>query len=736
MCGLAGILALASPALANTFHAIPEHWLHALDAHLIHRGPDGQGRFRDAIPLTSTTQSTHQPGVLHVALIHRRLAILDPLGGRQPMLALRRAANQHPPSSPSSASSPSPPTPAPFLFLGPAGPPSPAPAQPAYAPIPPDDHLAALIFNGCIYNHAALRAQLLARGCHFTSHHADTEVLLQGALALGPTLPNHLDGMYAYALWQRRPAPASPSPRLTLARDPAGEKPLYLTAFSATDPRDPARTPLTVLAFASTVPALVALRRAANAPIAPDPLLASLWLRFGWWSQPPIDGLAEVPPGATLVFDAPRLAALANPANNLAPSLADALIAHPAHVVNIASRSALPLDADSLPAALQAAITSRLDADVPLGCFLSGGVDSSLVAALAHAALQRAGKPPLRTFSVRMPDSALDESAHALAVARHLGTNHLTLDAAPADSLHPHAAADDLLRLLTQLGLPLGDSSLLPTHWLAAAARQHVTVALGGDGGDELFAGYRRHRAFSLLHRFRTAMPLARAALTLPAAGRSRIAAALRATADSSPAAPYDELLALFPLHLFSSLLEPAFARRALDAAALPARRAHLRSLVDDARHDDFRRYLPFDLMRKLDTASMAVALEVRAPFLATDLVARALATPLAVVRSRRQPKGLLRDLARRLVPASVVERPKQGFAIPIDRWFRDDFRGLGSLLRDTLADTHTLDSLNIPFRPGAVHQLLDDHLRHRHNHGQRLFALLSLALFARSLRE
>jgi len=638
MCGLAGIL-------RTDGQAIPEAWLDALDAALVARGPDGHGRFRARVPTGGPGAQAGAPaggeGRCEIAFVHRRLAILDRAGGAQPMTI--------------------------------------------------DDGRGAVtvLFNGCIYNHRALRTDLEARGHRFRSDHADTETLLHGWREHGTDLPRQLEGMYAFAIWDAHAG------TLFVARDPFGEKPLWLA--------HPTRG---VFAFASMAAPLLqlwpeALRRADSGSVAE-------YLRrgYGWTVRSggrPSNGsdrdefvLAPLRPGSWLSVARNGVATSGTHHANLAPGeLAEAPTV------------------ERIGRALDAAVARRLDADVPLGCFLSGGVDSALIAATA---VRHAGR--LRTFCVRMPDAALDESERAAAIAAHLGTVHTTLDVDARGA----GAADDLCMLASSIGVPFGDSSILPTHWVSRAARDAVTVALSGDGGDELFLGYRRHVLADRIARLQRVLRLAPSRLPGPTLQRVRdIAADLPHTGVLAFAAPFPERL-VRELVPDAPMPEPSPIRSGRHGA-LRALRAH-----------DLHSYLPDDLLLKVDAGSMAVALEVRAPLLDRDLARMAVGAPIDALLSAppcRGRKALLRAVARRHLPAALVDGPKRGFAIPIGRWWRDDFGGLGALLRDALGRADPFGHLPIETR--IARRLMDDHLAGRADHGQRLFCLLTLALWAKS---
>jgi asparagine synthase (glutamine-hydrolysing) len=368
-----------------------------------------------------------------------------------------------------------------------------------------------------------------------------------------------------------------------------------------------------------------------------------------------------------------------------------------------------PLTIATLDEAIRRAVRERLEADVPLGCFLSGGVDSSLIASYAQEV-----KPDLATFTVRMPDPGLDESNAAEQIAAALGTSHTTLECGATP-------AEDLPRLIAQTGLPFGDSSLLPTHWLSRAVRRHATVALSGDGGDELFAGYDRHAAAARVG------PYARLLAHYPfgpgPGTRSRRARAAR-LADACRHDGYLDLVSVFPRSMLAQLgvEAPAEAPVAWDVGA---------ALAHDQGH-----YLPDDLLVKSDSAAMAAALEVRSPLLDARVVALANGAPVATLMPGGERKGLLRALARRRLPAPAMDRPKQGFAIPVGGWFRTDFGGMGSLLGDTLssADPLPVSALGCAIDLRYARRLLDEHLGGARDHSQRLYVLLVLALYARAL--
>lgn len=651
MCGIAGILRVtpvsAGPeALRHALsrphaEAIPEAWLDTLDASIKHRGPDGQGRFRDRA-------MRHDGAVVDVAFVQRRLSILDHVGGKQPMTA---------------------------------------------------DGVT-VVFNGCIYNHRELRRALVGLGHEFASDHSDTEVLVRGWKAWGSSLWERLDGMFAVAVWDHARA------ELVLARDKAGEKPLYLATVNPLHPFAGSQGVL----FGSVAGSLARLKcnLIGDEGCALDHAGTFEWLTYGFGGQPPVGDLESVWPG--------REARHCSWRDGHFGSCDGWWSAKPL------TRTSEPLSASALDAMLDRAVASRLEADVPLGCFLSGGVDSSLIAALAK---RRTGT--LHTFSVRMPDARYDESVHAEVAARHVGTVHRTLDC----DARP---ADDVVHLIHQIGLPLGDSSLLPTYWVSRAARQQVKVALTGDGGDELFGGYDRYRAHAVLARHGRWLSHLPSALLPRQDAKSRLDRAARLV-DAAKGDGYRDLVRIFPTnfwHLISPHHKPGV------PAVHENGRCHdpgnPRAPVSDPLRWDFDHYLPDDLLLKVDTASMAVALEARTPFLGSEVMEAALAAPLDVLMPRGERKGLLKQVARRYLPAEIVDRPKQGFAIPIGEWFRSGFGGMKALLMDHLNSVEPFGPprLGIDLNRRYIQQMVDEHMNNRRDHGQRLYMLLVLSIWAK----
>jgi asparagine synthase (glutamine-hydrolysing) len=550
------------------------------------------------------------------------------------------------------------------------------------------DDLLAIVFNGCIYNHRPLRAELSKAGRTFRSDHSDTEAAIQAFGQWKTAFASRMEGMFAIGVWDRKHG------RLVVARDRAGEKPLYVAEFVPGGGGYQADGK--VFAFASTVPALVRLMHESQCEAdVIDPKVMARWIRFGFDADVPYTGITAVRPGdhATTSGEA---SGWVHRAYYELPSRRE-----PGKSITL----------DDLDRVLAKAVAERMESDVPLGCFLSGGIDSSLIAAYASKA-----KPGLRTFCVRMKDPRLDESQHARTVARRIGSKHTTLEVSPKP-------AEDLVRLIAELGLPLGDSSLLPTAWVSRAARQHVTVALSGDGGDELFMGYDRYRAAQWLRQYGPMLS------TLPAGRLERFGPRTKLNklgrmAIAARYGGYEELLSIFPTPDLERVM----------TGIHPAETMHTQGgtrIADPARFDAGL-YLPEDLLRKVDTASMSVALEVRAPLLATSVMDLAMTLPTEVL-TNGGPKGLLRALARRYLPESITSRPKSGFAIPIGEWFRSDYGKLKTLLMDTANTPGAFDGLGVQINIKGVRAMIDEHMKGARDHGQRLYAVTVLGVWRKT---
>lgn len=660
--------------------SIPESWLDVLDEAVRHRGPDGAGWFRERV-------QGADGAVVDVALVHRRLSIIDIEGGHQPMVLGGAEAHGDPPRAGAWGSDEA------YRATRAHG----LKGCPRCAGL--GRGRVAVVFNGCIYNHRELRRELEGAGHVFSTDHSDTEVLVHGWGEWGWLLGQRTEAMQATLIWD--------SASLTLSgfRDEFGEKPLYYWH----DERH------TLAVFASTAGAICEWMKASGREPAIDRRSLQHWIGLGWATcATPVAGCVQVAAGGLKSF--PYMEGKGDPRVHSLPWPERRPVRAEAKAISSVEET------DDL---IRRAVRRRLEADVPIGCFLSGGVDSSLVA--WHAARELGG---LTTLTVRMPSAAYDESAHAARAAEVIGSRHevLECEAEPAR---------DLPVLISQIGLPFGDSSLLPTTWVSRAARRVMKVVLTGDGGDEMFAGYERQRMTGVLRWLRTLWPLTAAASVLPIPEHdpksrwSKLSRLLAAGAWGG----YEDLVSVFPLRDLHGLLRwSRVGRHEVECGAM-------------GREYDARCYLPGDLMRKADAASMSVALEARAPFLDRDLAGAALATPMRTLTPGGERKGLLRAAARRHFPSAIIDRPKMGFAIPIGEWFRTDYGGMRQLLMDHLNSSEPFGpdrlGINAMVDMGFVRRMIDEHDAageksiwpwKGRDHSQRLYMVLVLSIWARWL--
>lgn len=575
-------------------------------------------------------------------------------------------------------------------------------------PLSNEDGTVRVVFNGEIYNFPALRRRLEARG-HVLRSAGDTEVLVHLYEDEGPAMFPLLRGMFALAIWD------APRKTLVMARDRLGQKPLVYRA-------DESR-----LVFASELKALLVLREF-DVPGRVDPISLDIYLTYGYINHPRtiLEGVRKLPPGCAAVWREGRL--------TVEPYWAPDWNAEVARSPEE--------DAERLRAVLSEAVAEQMRADVPLGAFLSGGVDSTVVVGL----MRKASNRPVKTFSIGFDDPSFDESGYADLAARSLGTEHHTF-------IVKAEAWETLPALAWQFDEPFADSSALPTWQVARETRRHVKVALTGDAGDELFGGYDRYRALALAgmldrlpDRAREWIggPLARA---LPASTRAktrlrRVRRLLEGAGDNARVR-YLRWIGLFDEPGRAALYTDGFldhliaAGEAQPLEADPAsvldrawRLASKRDPVTRAMVADLATYLPGDLLVKVDLAGMAHGLECRGPFLDHRVVELALAMPLRRKLRLRggRSKVVLKRAFADLIPKAIQTRPKMGFGVPIDRWFRGP---LQDELRAVLLDPVSLN--RGLFRPEAVTRLIDEHTGGVRDHAYRLWALLMLEWWFRN---
>jgi asparagine synthase (glutamine-hydrolysing) len=523
-----------------------------------------------------------------------------------------------------------------------------------YQPMVSADGRYVIIYNGEIYSHEEMRPALTARGVSFRGH-SDTEVMLESIAAFGieKTL-QQLIGMFAIALWDRRER------TLTLVRDRLGIKPLYWAKFGD------------LFIFGSELKALRA--HPGWTPRINRGAVAS-YMRLAYVPAPSTiyEDVHKLEPGTMLTLPAggePRITHYWNAREAALAGLRDPIEGSDSELT------------DALGGLLKDAVKRRMIADVPLGAFLSGGVDSSAVVAL----MQDANPGKVKTFTIGFENADYDEAPHAAAVARHLGTEHTELTVTAQQALDVIPALPDMY------DEPFADVSQIPTHLVSAMARRHVTVALSGDGGDELFGGYNRYQ---LTQRSWSSLSL------LPHAARVGLAKCLTAVSPEN----WSRMLSVVPaklpgqigdkLHKFASVMAlpdgDAVYRRLIThwepAAAMPGVTEPKgifcdASLTDDMpqllqrmQYRDLVTYLPDDILTKVDRASMAVALEVRVPIIDHRVVEFSWRLPRATKIRRGQSKWLLRQLLYRYVPRDLIERPKMGFGVPLAEWLRGPLR-------------------------------------------------------------
>lgn len=649
MCGFAGVIAWEDR------YRTSRETLARMSARIAHRGPDGEGMWINH-------EEEVRPDRPQVALAHRRLAIID----------LDERANQ------------------PFT----------------------DGEGRWIVFNGEIYNYRELRGELSRLQPDYpwrTS--SDTEVLLRAYAQWSEKCVEHLNGMFAFAIWEER------EQTLFLARDRMGQKPLYIVQSlpgaveALIGAAQPSNSGVAMVAFASELPALIEL------PWLDTTIDNTAVLDYLRWGYSPdrciLAGVSQLLPGFWHRFRRD----LWEPGLYFRPLLTE--------------EASSPTHSPSVRDMVTRAVKRQLVADVPLGCFLSGGVDSSVVALAMKAAVEPS--QPVLTFSIGFDDPRYDERRYAAEVARHLKTQHHEFVVRPN-------ASEDLPRLAAAFGEPFGDSSALPTHYLARETRARVKVALSGDGGDELFGGYARYRAMRLEkvlpywpHGVRSFLGTLGKTLSAshPKSRLSHVHRFLK-TLHQPASQRYASYLRIFDDAGLTALFQEGSQALLLRSDEIAEQYHQLLDKLDPVQAAlavDRLTYLPGDLLTKVDRASMLHALEVRSPFMDHELVqfAAGLTTDQLL---KGGPKRMLREAFAADLPEFVFKRRKMGFAVPIGEWFRGELRGM---LREHLfaADSFAAGHFN----RNVVVRLVEEHEQERVDHSQRLYALLMLELWWRGQR-
>ncbi|MBI4510287.1 MAG: asparagine synthase (glutamine-hydrolyzing) [Deltaproteobacteria bacterium] len=634
MCGIAGILA---PGDGQGL----ERALRAMTSALAARGPDGEG-FLLAPPM---------------GLGHRRLAIIDVDGGKQPLFS--------------------------------------------------EDGNVVAVVNGEIYNFVELRRALEQAGHRFATR-SDSEVVVHAYEEWGDGFLEQVEGMFALAVWEAR------AQRLLLARDRMGEKPLYWTEL-----------PRHGLAFASE---LKALRHVPGLDARIDPNSLARYLVYEYVPSPAtiLRGARKLEPGTSLTIRAGEAPRVWRYWDLPIAKENDARVGHPEQAAEI------------LRSELRRSVKERLVSDVPLGIFLSGGLDSSAIAALAAQA--RGGD--IDTFSLGFDVPSFDESGEARRVAQAISSRHH----------EERISARALLELLPMVGglldEPLGDGSIVPTHLLARFTRRHVTVALGGDGGDELFFGYPTFQAERVAQAIfdRTPRPLASAAATIASGLASALPVSTRYMSLDFKLKQFLKGMALSGAHRHQAWLgslAPADAVAALSEDVAREVGGDLHDVIDErlarsSARDPWDRlmvfyargYLGDDVLTKVDRATMAVGLEARAPLLDRRIIELACRLALPLRMRGFDTKHLLKRAMKGILPNKTISRRKQGFAMPIGHWLKTELR---PLMEADLATSRLRDEGL--FSPQPVRRLVDEHVSGQADHRKPLWTLIAFQRWWQSWR-
>jgi len=557
-----------------------------------------------------------------------------------------------------------------------------------HQPLSNEDGSIIAIQNGEIYNFEELRDDLRRRGHTFTTT-TDTEVVPHAYEEFGEEFVTHLRGMFALAVWDDRRS------KLILARDRVGKKPLnYMLGRSS-------------LAFASEIQALLTL----SSDRAVDDEAIREYLTFGYVRAPrtAFRQIRKVQPGHVLTFESGEVRERA--------------YWHPRFVPKRQISEAEALE--RLEAELLDAVRLRLISDVPLGAFLSGGLDSSTVVAM----MARVASGPVRTFSIGFGAKDYDELRYARMVAEAFGTDHSEYVVAPE-------AAEVLPMLVRHVGEPFADSSIVPTFYVAKIAREKVTVALNGDGGDELFAGYERHRGMQLAHALERVPPVLRrmaagSAGALPSVGRwPRTARRARLFAMTLPLSARDRYQRWMGYLTDPEMYGERVAAGPVDYAWDQAlANSGAEGPVDRLLAIDLLNYLPGDLLVKVDIASMASSLEARSPFLDHRLIEFVATLPESMKLHGRDSKYLLRRLMMGVLPEPILTRPKMGFGVPVGDWMRGPLR---ELVLDVVVNGPDRGYV----RGGRARAMVDQHLSGTADHTPAIWSLLMLELWFRLVVE
>lgn len=555
-----------------------------------------------------------------------------------------------------------------------------------HQPMCNEDGTVWISFNGEIYNYHSLRDDLVRRG-HIFHSSTDTETVIHLYEEFGAGCLEQLRGMFAFAIWDEK------KQQLFAARDRAGKKPFYYAV-----------TP-SGLYFASEIQALYGIDGIDRSL---DYTALDLYMSLSYIPSPHtiLKGISKLPAAYSLVYNTAGLHTERYWQLNFGPKLS---ISYDDACQELMTR-------------LEDATRIRLFSDVPLGCFLSGGIDSSTIVAV----MARVSTTPVKTFSIGFPDNEFDETQYAAQLAAYCKTEHQVFTVTPN-------AVEVLPDLVRHCGEPFADSSALPTWYLSKMTRRHVTVALNGDGGDELFAGYNWYATGTMLYRLKRFIPSLPARLAFSVLGKRPKDSLLRRYArlaellSKKDAALFADLRCEISPNIRSALYHSNFSRRLEHSAEL-----YLEELFDEERsHDlldkmlatDSRSYLPEELMVKVDRMTMAHSLEGRSPFLDHKLMEFVARLPSSYKLHNCISKRLLRDVAKELVPPGFFDRPKMGFSVPLRKWFSGDLAGYARerIMNGSLRE---LPLFNMP----AVEQTLQGHGKKGNDFSPLIWRLLILS--------
>ena len=560
-------------------------------------------------------------------------------------------------------------------------------------PIHNEDQTVWVVLNGEIYNYPELRTELESRGHSFYTN-TDTEAIVHAYEEYGDDVPRHLRGMFAFALWDVR------REQLLLARDRVGKKPLLYSKIGGK------------LIFASEFQAMLAhpdVSREVNTEALSD------YLSFMCVPAPQtaFRQIQKLEPGHTLIWKNGEVKTERYWSLDFS------------NKTNLDEKQA----GERAIELLRDAVRVRLMSDVPLGAFLSGGIDSSAVVAL----MSELSSERVKTFSIGFDEKDFSEIAHARRIAERFGTDHHEFVVRPN-------AIEVVPTLVRHYGEPYADSSAIPTYYLAKMTRQHVTVALNGDGGDECFAGYERYAAMRLGERYSKLPRLLRERVVAPAlavipgagATRSRLAKARRFldVVGRPTGERYLRWTSVFNDEMKAEVCTREFLTQTARAKAIRFVQPWFSGngeieVVDRALMADTSNYLPNDLLVKVDIASMAVSLEARSPFLDHHVMEFAASLPARFKLRGLTTKYLLKNALRGLVPSENLTRSKMGFGVPIGRWFRAELKGF---LKDAILSESALGRGY--FKPEAILRMVDEHTGGRRDYSHQLWTLLMLELW------